>query len=132
MTHELCFCFWYYLSSRQKILGLAARAYYLSGSDHQKGLLLSALARSDHRTQDFQQLPARLVRSFPSGVPYEAISQLGVEEVFADQVARIVGQMPPDLPIPEEKFFYAQPMFDFGHGFLPCEIGDGFIRERQE
>ena len=132
MTNELCFCFWYYLSGQRNLVGLSARGYYLSGDDDQKGQLLSRLASSDHRTQNISHVPPRLLRLFPDGVPYETVMEFGIEEVFAELIVNIAGRMPPGLPVPEEKLFYAQPMFDFGHGYIPCEIGDGFVRGRDD
>lgn len=126
---EVCFCLWYYISANQKLIGLAARAYCLSGDDDEKGMLLAALAKSDHLTQGRHSVPDRLVRAFSAGVPYQALQQFGVEEVFAEQIVRIKGHLPANLPIPQDKFYFAQPMFDFGFGYVPCEIGDGFIRE---
>ena len=32
------------------------------------------------------------------------------------------------LVMADEKLFFATPLFDFGYGFAPAEIGDGFIR----
>ena len=131
MSTELCYCLWYFLSPNRKVIGVCSRSYVLGGSDAEKEQVLSALALSDHRSQGVRPPSRRLLTAFPEGIPYEAVSKLGVSEFFAEEFARLAGQMPPSLPVPEGKLFFAQPMFDFGSGFLPCEIGDGFVKERQ-
>ncbi len=119
---ELCFNLWYYLDITKMIVAVAARAYFLDGSDEEKAAVLLDLSREDYRV-----VPHVLIKA----VHYSALKQFGVEEMFKDEFERIRREMPQEIPFPEEKLFYATPLFDFGDGFVPAEIGDGFIKERE-
>lgn len=128
--NEICFCLWFYLTPAQTIAGLAAREYLLEGDEVDKASVLQALSGRDYQLCQFVEVPASLRRMHPRGVPYSAIPDLGVESVFADEFTRIAGRHSPSLKMPDEKLFFATPLFDFGSGYVPAEIGDGYIRER--
>lgn len=127
---EICFCLWYYLTPAQTIAGIAAREYLLEGDEEDKASVLLALSVHDYQLCQFVKVPAFLSRAHPHGVPYSATLDLGVESVFADEFARIAGRHSPRVKMPDEKLFFATPLFDFGSGYAPAEIGDGYIRER--
>jgi hypothetical protein len=119
---ELCFCLWYYLDDKQNIVAISAKAHLLEGTDEEKSSAL--LTRSD----EFTSVPRREV----APVHFSALSQIGVEDFFAPEFDRIQSAIGHGTAIPEEKLFFATPLFDFGHGFVPVEIGTGFIRERPD
>lgn len=119
---ELCFNLWYYLDIQERIVAVAARAYLLDGSDEEKGAVLLRLSREDYQIISHAPIEA---------VHYSELQRVGVEEIFKDEFERIRREMPKEIPFPEQKLFYATPLFDFGDGFIPAEIGDGFIRERE-
>jgi len=127
---ELCFNIWYYLKPNQTISLLAAKAYILDGSVEEKADMLRSLSRHDYRTVPAYELPAAVQNLNTNGVPYGALKDLGVEVIFRDVFAAIACTLPTEVPFPDDKLFYATPLFDFGEGFVPAEIGDGFIRDR--
>lgn len=127
---EICFCLWYYITPAQTIAGLAAREYLLEGAEEDKASVLHALSGRDYQLCQFVELPASLRRAHLRGVPYSAIHDLGVESIFANEFARIADRLPSSLKMPDEKLFFATPLFDFGSGYVPAEIGDGYVRER--
>lgn len=121
---ELCFNLWYYLTAQQTISGLSARAYLLDGDDEDKARVLSSLSRHDFKVVPVYSLPAGIIQH------YGIIQQLGVEAVFKDVFEKIKGGLPRSVAFPDDKLYYATPLFDFGEGFVPAEIGDGFIKHR--
>lgn len=127
---ELCFNIWYYLKPDQTISLLAAKAYILDGSVEAKAAMLQSLSRHDYRTVPAYELPADMQYLNTNGVPYGALKDLGVDLIFRDVFSAIGRTLPPEVPFPDDKLFYATPLFDFGEGFVPAKIGDGYIRER--
>ena len=117
---ELCFNLWYYLD-HQSIVAVAARAYLLNGNDEEKAKVLMKLSQ-----EDYLLVP----RTRRDCVHYSVIQRIGVEEMFKDEFERIRREIPKGVCFPEDKLFYATPLFDFGEGFVPAEIGNGFIRSR--
>ena len=128
--NEICFCLWYYITPTQAIAGLAAREYLLGGDEEDKVSVLQALSDQDYRLCQLVEVPVPLRSAYLRGVPYSAVQDLGIETVFADEFARIAGRHAPGLKMPDEKLFFATPLFDFGSGYVPAEIGNGYIRER--
>ena len=104
---ELCFNLWYYLDLQQRIVTIAARAYFLDGSEEEKAAVLLKLSREDYRVVPHVRIDA---------VHYSELQQFGVEEMFKGEFERI-REMPKEIPFPEQKLFYATPLFDFGDGF---------------
>lgn len=128
---ELCFNLWYYLTPQQTISGISARAYMLDGSEDEIGEMLTSLSEWDFLAVPVRQLPTAVERHFRGrGVPYSALVELGVEAVFEGLFAEIRGAVHPSVPFPEDKLFFATPLYDFGEGFRPAQIGDGVIRSR--
>lgn len=121
---EICFNLWYYLNKQQCITAVAGRAYMLDGSEEEMGEALVALSKHDYK----------LVAASPppqgAGMHYSELKRLGVEALFEKEFQRIRQTFPKNVALPEDKFFYATPLFDFGQGFVPTEIGNGFIKER--
>ncbi|MBN1548221.1 MAG: hypothetical protein JW902_16340 [Syntrophaceae bacterium] len=118
---ETCFNLWYYLDRQQNITAIAAKAYFLEGNDQQKGRSLHESSGTDYNS---------LVPYKISPLHYSMLKQLGVEEVFAPEFQRIHRESPKGTILPDDKLYYATPLFDFGEGFVPVEIGNGFIKER--
>jgi len=127
---ELCFNLWYCLDREQNIVAISAKAYMLDGTEDEKAALLKQLSRQDYRTVAAAPAPADLRRRYPNGLRYVALKQFGVEEVFKESFEGIRRSLPKGVPFPEDKLFFATPLFDFGEGFVPAEIGNGFIRDR--
>lgn len=127
---ELCFNIWYYLERNQTISAVAAKAYLLDGSEKQKADLLRYLSRHDYRTVPTYELPAAVRRRYPKGVPYGALKELGVDVIFKDVFEIIARSLQQGILFPDDKLFFATPLFDLGEGFTPAEIGDGFIKSR--
>lgn len=119
---ELCFNLWYYLDLQQRIVAVAARAYFLDGSNEEKAAILLKLSQEDYRIVPQERRKA---------MHYSDLQRYGIEEIFRNEFERIRREIPKEIPFPDQKMFYATPLFDFGDGFVPAEIGDGFIRERQ-
>lgn len=118
---EVCVNLWYWLDRRQNIEATAAKAYLLDGGDEEKG---AALLRASG--EDYRSVPRTDIRP----VHYSTLGQIGVERFFAAEFKRIQKELPRGLSLPEEKLFWATPLYDFGEGYVPAEIGDGFIRSR--
>jgi len=121
---EICFNLWYYLNNQQRIPAVVARAYMLEGSEAHMEETLVALSRHDYKLAHASPPPQG------ADVHYSELKRLGVEAVFATECQRIRQALPKNVAFPEDKFFHATPLFDFGQGFVPAEIGNGFIRER--
>jgi len=127
---ELCFNLWYFVTADQTLEALAARLYLLDGSDEEKASVLSGLSNHDFRLATKQPIPVAVQDYYGGVVPYSAIQQLGVEEVYREVFAELAATVPPEMEFPEEKVFFATPLFDFGEGYVPAMIGDGFIKNR--
>ncbi len=119
---ELCFNLWYYLDRKQNITAIAAKAYLLEGSDEEKESALLNFSRKDYRLL----VPAKI-----KPLHYSMLKRLGVENFFLPEFERIRRELPKGITLPEEKLFYATPLFDFGQGFVPARIDNGFITERE-
>lgn len=119
---EICFNLWYYLDSQQNITAIAAKAYLLEGDDEQKGQSLRASSAKDYRSV----IPHKI-----TPIHYSMLKRLGVEEFFMPEFQRIEEELPRGGAMPEDKLYYAIPLFDFGEGYMPAEIGNGFIKERE-
>lgn len=120
---ELCFNFWYYLDEQQRIFNLSGRAYYLEGSDEEKGAQLKSLSHHEYR----------LVASRPprgGAMHYSEMQRRGIEVVYAEILDAIQASLPKGMRLPEDLLYWATPLFDFGRGFEPAEVGDGFIKNR--
>ena len=118
---ELCFNLWYYLDIEQNITAIAAKTYLLEGSDDDKASALLSASR-----EDYGLVPPSEIEP----MNYSLLQRLGVETVFSSVFERIERDLPTNSVLPDEKCFYATPLFDFGEGFVPAIIGDGFITER--
>jgi hypothetical protein len=118
---ELCVNLWYWLDRQHNITAIAGKAYLLSGSDKEKG---AALLRASG--EDYHSVP----RTEIEPVHYSTLGSVGIEMFFASEFERLQRALPKGQSLPEEKLFWATPLYDFGEGFAPAEIGDGFIRSR--
>jgi hypothetical protein len=118
---EICFNLWYYLDSKQNIEAVAAKAYLLEGDDERKGQSLRESSAKDYRSI----IPHKI-----TPIHYSLLQELGVEEVFAPEFRRIARNLPKGVALPEDKLYWATPLFDFGAGYVPAEIGNGFIKDR--
>jgi hypothetical protein len=119
---EFCFNLWYHLDREQNITAIAAKAYLLDGDDDDKASALMSSSVEDYRNLTFLKLKA---------VNYSVLGVVGVEEFFTNEFERIRRELPKGNVLPEDKLFYATPLFDFGQGFVPAEIGNGYVRERR-
>ena len=71
---EICFNLWYYLDSKQNVVGVCAREYCLEGSDDEMGEVRMDLSMTEFRLVEVTR---------PSGqIHYSKLQQLGVELVF--------------------------------------------------
>lgn len=122
MVKEVCFNLWYWLNERQQIVAIAAKGYILDGSEDQKGKAL--LERSG---EDYRQVAALALEE---PIHYSELQERGVEEVYAPEFERIRLGLPAKVPFPEDKLFWATALYDFGQGYVPVVIGDGYIGER--
>jgi hypothetical protein len=59
-----------------------------------------------------------------------AYSEVGVQLHEGTLLQLFRREVPKGHILPEQNLFNAIPLFDFGEGFVPAQIGDGFIRER--
>ena len=120
---ELCFNLWYWLDPQQRIFAIAAKAYMLEGSEEAKGAALAELSAREYE----------LVHAVPIAEPihYSELKRRGIEAVYAGEFERIRRSLPKGTPFPEDKLFWATPLYDFGQGHVPALVGDGFITERQ-
>jgi hypothetical protein len=120
-TEETCFNLWYYLDEQQNITAIAANAYLLKGSDEQKGLTLSERSEVDYCT---------IAKRAITPLHYSMLPRIGVEEVFFPEFERIRKESPNGMKFSTDKLYCSTPLYDFGEGFEPAEIGDGFIKQR--
>ena len=120
---RFCFNLWHYIDRSQNIVALAAKAYALDGGEQEKERILHALSRAD-----FLSAIPRKPRSAP--LHCSEIQRQGIEAVFSDVFEEIRRSLPSSIDFPDDKLFFATPLFDFGEGFAPASIGDGFIRAR--
>jgi hypothetical protein len=127
---ELCFNLWYYLQPTQTISALAGKAYLLDGTEGEKESMLRSLSRLDYKTVRVYEVPSAIESRYPTGMPYGALKDIGVDVVFKEVFDDIASSLQSDLPFPDDKLFFATPLIDFGEGFAPAEIGDGFIKDR--
>ena len=118
---ELCINLWYWLDRQQNITAIAAKAYLPAGSDDEKGAALLRASGTDYRA---------VLRTEIEPVHYSTPESVGVETFFASEFERIQRTLPRGHSLPEERLFWATPLFDFGEGFVPAEIADGCIRSR--
>jgi hypothetical protein len=127
---ELCFNLWYYLNEKQLITAIAARAYFLEGADDDKSAILSALSKHDYKITEAYPPPEELRRQHRNGLNYAALKDYGIDEVYKEVFAMLRRSLPKDVAFPNDKLFLATPLYDFGHGFVPARIADGFVTER--
>jgi hypothetical protein len=127
---ELCFNIWYYVDRSQNIVAIAAKAYLLDGADEDKAIMLKHLSRHDYRTVDASPVPVDIRNRYPQGLWYGGLKDLGIEHVYKEVFERIRRTLPKGFPFPEDKLFFATALYDFGEGFFPAEVGNGFIRNR--
>ena len=126
----LCFNLWYYLNRHQQIETISVRMYLLDGDEEFQGNLLAELSKHDHRLVCRHSVPQTILSYYGGLPPYSAIKEMGVEEVYKEVFVTLEESLVGDIVFPEEKLFFATPLFDFGGGFVPAEIGYGFIRSR--
>lgn len=127
---ELCFNLWYYLDKDQRITAIAAREYFLDGTDEEKSQILAELSNHDYKIVKTRPLPEALRRQFGSSLHHSLMRQLGVEGLYKEIFIEIRKSLPNQVEFPDDKLFFATPLFDFENGFVPAKIGDGFITER--
>lgn len=120
---ELCFNLWYYLDTKQNLVNLAAKAYMLEGTDEAKAAVLEKLSSTDYQTAHKHSPPSQEMH-------YSKLQLLGIDTVFDEVFNQLRNAAPYDVSFPEDKLYFATPMFDFGQGFVPAKIGNGFIGER--
>jgi hypothetical protein len=53
-----------------------------------------------------------------------------VESVFGPELIDGRATLGAKGPLPDGVLFFATPLYDFGDGFVPARVGDGFITER--
>jgi hypothetical protein len=95
--------------------------YRLGGSDDRKASVLQSRSR-----KDFRKVAPHAI----DPVHYSLLARTGIDSFFAPEFRRIQNELPEGMAVPEDKLFYATPLFDFGRGYVPAEIGNGFITER--
>ena len=127
---ELCFNIWYYLNKNQTIKAISARGYFLEGPDENKSAILAVLSKHEYKIVHTWPVPELLRRNYGEAFHYTLVHELGVEEVYKEIFSEIQKSLPKNIILPEDKLFYATPLYDFGKGFVPAVIGNGFIRER--
>lgn len=128
---ELCFNLWYYLDSNQNITSISGKAYLLGGSDTEKEQILLILSQHDYLTAEAFKPLRKLQRKYPGGVNYSTVKLVGIDLFFEKVFASIIESLPDKTIFPDEKIYYATPLYNFGNGYVPAVIGDGFIRERK-
>ncbi len=64
-------------------------------------------------------------------IHYSELKERGIEEVYEPEFERIREEIGPNVPFPDDKLFWATPLYDFGQGHVPAVIGDGNISERR-
>jgi len=127
---ELCFNLWYYINKAQVINLISARAYLLAGSDEDKSVLLSSLSEHEYKLAIAEPPPLRLGEITGGGIHYSLLAEIGVEPIYENVFLRLQKSIPGAISFPEEKLFYATPLYDFGEGFVPAYVSDGFIKTR--
>jgi hypothetical protein len=127
---ELCFNLWYYLNEEQLITAIAARGYFLEGTNEDKSAILSTLSKHDYKITKTYPPPEELRRQHRKGIQYSALKDYGIEEIYKEVFTILSQSLPKGVAFPNDKLFFATPLYDFGHGFVPARIGDGFVTER--
>ena len=127
---EICFNLWYYLDKDQSITSIAARQYFIRGDDQEKANVLEALSYNDFKLVPKKMLPHALLHEYRGRVHYSALQDRGVEEVYKEVFDELRTTLPSGTSFPEDKLFFATPLFNFGDGYVAAEIGDGFIRSK--
>lgn len=120
---EICFNLWYWLDARQRIFAIAATGYELDGEESDKCAVL--LERS---ATEYESIAATALME---PIHYSELKRRGIESVYREELERIREGLGSDLPFPDDKLFCATPLYDFGQGYVPAAIGDGFIAERE-
>jgi hypothetical protein len=94
--------------------------------------VLEALSYNDIKLVPRKALPRALVHEYGGHVPYFALKDRGVEEIYKEVFDELQTSIPPGISFPDDKLYFATPLFDFGFGdgYMPAEIGDGFIRSK--
>jgi hypothetical protein len=128
--NEICFNLWYYLDKDQLITAIAVRQYFIGGDDQEKAYVLEALSYNDFKLVPRKMLPRALVHEYGGRVHCSALKERGVEEIFKEVFDELQTSIPPGISFPDDKLFFATPLFDFGDGYVPAEIGDGFITNK--
>lgn len=95
----------------------------LGGDEDAKGTLLAELSACEYLLVPAQHLA--------EPIHYSELQRRGIEVVFGSEFERIRRSLPKGITFPEDKLFWATPLFDFGQGYVPALIGDGFIKERE-
>ena len=103
----------------------------MDGGDSEKSRVLETLSRHDYKIVSAYDLPKELKERHPEGVWYGLLKEIGIEVFYKDVFEQIRRSLPSAVPFPEEKLYFATPLFDFGEGCVPAEIGDGFITEKR-
>jgi hypothetical protein len=67
-------------------------------------------------------LPSRLKIIYNNAVHYSALKELGIEAVYQDIFEEIARELPKDVPFPDDKLFFATPLYDFGEGFVQAKL----------
>ena len=127
---DLCFNLWYYLSEDQNITGIAAREYLLEGTDEEKAEILAILSNHDYKIVQTCPIPEALRRQCGGSFHHSLMREFGIEQIYKETFIKVRESLPNDLLFPDEKLFFATPLYDFGNGFVPARVGDGFITER--
>jgi hypothetical protein len=129
---EICYNLWHYISTEQNITGISARAYFLNGSDNEKCVVLETLSRHDYKLVPIYGLPTEVIERYADNneIWYGLLKQLGIEVVYKEVFEHIEKEFPNKVETNEEKFFFDTPLYNFENGFVPTEIGNGFIKEK--
>ena len=127
---ELCFNLWYKIDANGMIISIAGRAYLLEGTDKDKTAVLANLSDQDYKAVDFMPVPRNIRSIFKNGVQYSMFDQIRIDEFYKEVFAAIRASITPDVPFPDDKLYHFTPLFDFGDGYVPAEIGKNFIRKR--
>jgi len=127
---ELCLNLWYYLNDKQLITAIAARAYFLEGTDDDKSAILLALSKHDYKITEVHPPPEELRHQHRNGVRYSALRDYGIDEFYKEVFAMLRRSLSKDVASPNDKLLLATPLYGFGHGFVPARIAGGFVTER--
>jgi hypothetical protein len=128
--NELCCNLSYYVDKDQLVTAIAARQYVIRGDDQEKAHVLEALSYNDFMLVPRKALPRALMRAYGGRVHYSALNDRGVEEVYKEVFDERRTSNPPGISFPDDKLFFATALFDFGDGYMPADIGNGFIRRK--